>query len=119
MPEWTTPLFAVYSGTALEGLVYRAVRTCPPTLDDFLSHEALGLPYPRPLFVRATGVSVFRTRAALDRVRHRFRLGPLTAVLDLISPDVAWAETGRPDHLTVWADPALLLERVVQCDDGR
>ncbi len=118
MPHKATPLFAVYSGTTLEGPVYRAVRECPPSDDDFRSHEALGLPYPRAMFVRATGISVFRSRAALGRVRRRFRLGALTATLDLTTPDVAWAHAGRCDHLTVWADPDVLLERVVQCDDG-
>ncbi len=88
-------------------------------MDDFRSHEALGLPYPRALFVRATGISVYTDRGALDRVRHRFRLGACTAVLELRTPEVAWAETGRHGHLTVWADPAVLHERVVQCDDGQ
>jgi hypothetical protein len=96
----------------------RAVRSCPPSVDDFRSHESLGLPYPRAMFVRATGISVFRSRAALARVRRRFRLGSFTAALDLDSRDVAWAETGRAGHLTVWANPELLLERVIQCDGG-
>jgi hypothetical protein len=114
-----TPLFAVYDGVNLDGLVFRAVHACPPNVDDFRSHESLGLPYPRARFVRATGISVFRTRTALDRVRRRFGLGPCTAALDLATHVVAWTEAGRPDHLTVWADPAVLLERVVQCDDAQ
>lgn len=119
MPHRATPLFAVYAGDSLDRVAYRAVRACPPLVDDFRSHESLGLPYPKALFVRATGISVFTRREALDRARRRFGLGASTATLDLTTPDVAWAETGRRDHLTIWADPHLLVERVVQCDDER
>ena len=49
MPEEATPLLLVYGGTSLDGLLYRATADCPPTLDDFRSHESLGLPYPQAL----------------------------------------------------------------------
>jgi hypothetical protein len=120
MPNPTTaPLFLVYDGTALDGLLYRATAECPPTLDDFRSHESLGLPYPQSLFIRATGISVYRTRKELERSRVRFDLGPATAAMELHTADVAWTETGRRGHITVWAPPRLLLQRVVQCDHDR
>ena len=116
MPDQTTRLFVVYDGTALPDPVYRAVSTCPPRLDDFRSHDSLGLPYRRVLFVRAVGISVFSTPQALNRARKRFNLAHATAALDLHIAEIAWAETGRPDHLTVWAAPSVLLDRVLQCE---
>jgi hypothetical protein len=116
VPKKATPLALVYDGTALDVLVYRATAGCPPTLADFRSHESLGLPYPPALFIRATGISVYRTRKELERSRSRFDLGPATVTLELRSADVTWAESGRHGHLTIWAPPGLLLERVVQCD---
>ncbi len=92
MPEKTTPLLLVYGGTSLDGLLYRATADCPPTLDDFRSHESLGLPYPQALFIRATGISVYRTRRQLERSRVRFDLGPATATVELRTAGVAWAE---------------------------
>ena len=92
MPEKATPLLLVYGGTSLDGLLYRATADCPPTLDDFRSHESLGLPYPQALFIRATGISVYRTRRQLERSRVRFDLGPATAAVELRTAGVAWAE---------------------------
>ena len=92
MPEKATPLSLVYGGTSLDGLLYRATADCPPTLDDFRSHESLGLPYPQGLFIRATGISVYRTRRQLERSRVRFDLGPATAAVELRTAGVAWAE---------------------------
>lgn len=120
MPVATrAPLFLVYDGTALDGLLYRATADCPPTLDDFRSHESLGLPYPQALFIRATGISVYRSRAQLERSRVRFGLGLATATLELRTADVAWAETGHRGHLTIWAPPRTILRRVVECDHDR
>ena len=92
MPEKATPLLLVYGGTSLDGLLYRATADCPPTLDDFRSHESLGLPYPQALFIRATDISVYRTRRQLERSRVRFDLGPATAAVELRTAGVAWAE---------------------------
>ena len=119
MSTKATPLALVYDGTTLDGLVFRATSGCPPTLADFRSHKSLGLPYPPALFIRATGISAYRTRAALERARRRFGLRPATVTLELRSADIAWAVSGRHGHLTIWAPPSLLLEKVIQCDDDQ
>lgn len=92
MSREPTPLFLVFDGSALEGLLYRIVVRCPPALDDFRSHEALGRPYDRRDFFRGVGVSMHLRDSA-----------------------VAWAHTGGRGHVTVWAAPEILLGAVVEC----
>jgi len=117
VPTKATPLFLVYSAADLDGVVYRAVSACPPTLDDFRSYVELGVPHRSRQRFRATGISVARDRQALHRRIERFRLGPAVATLDLQGTDAVWTESGGRSHLTVWLPAADLLERVVQCDD--
>jgi len=117
MSREATPLFLVFDGTALEGLLYRIVERCPPTLGDFRSYEALGRPYDRRAFFKGVGVSMHTTRERSEKVARRYRRGRRVATVDLRGASVAWARTGGRDHLTVWAPPELLLRAVVQCDE--
>ena len=118
MPSKATPLFLVYDGLSLEGLVFRAVGTCPPSIDHFRSYEALGMPYTPRQHFRATGVSGFTERSRLVMHIAKYGLPPAIATLDLNDPNVVWTRTGRSAHVTVWAPASLLLERVVQCEHG-
>lgn len=106
----------MYGSDALTGPLYRITERCPPTLEDFLSYEALGKPYDRRDFFKGTGVSVHTTRTRSIAIARRYRTGTAIATLDLRGMHVAWARTSGPDHVTVWAPADLLLERVVQCE---
>lgn len=117
VPRTTTPLFLVYSASDLEGVVYRAVRGCPPTLDDFRSYVELAVPHTSRQRFRATGISVFRDRRALRKQMERFRLGPAIATLDLQRTDAVWTGGGGRGHLTIWLPADDLLEQVIQCDN--
>lgn len=99
---------------------YRIVRTVPPTLEDFTSHEALGIPSRRPLSAsdrdRWRGVSSFDS---VDAVMTKARESPLLGgyVAELHIPPGAQLrveQTGRNlSHYTLWGDPADLLSWVV------
>lgn len=115
MSREPTPLFLVFDGSALEGLLYRIVVRCPPALDDFRSHEALGRPYDRRDFFRGVGVSMHTTSARAMAVARRFHVGRGISELDLRDSAAAWAHTGGRGHVTVWAAPEILLGAVVQC----
>ncbi len=117
MPGEPTPLFLVFDGSALDGLLYRIVERCPPTLDDFYSYEALGRPYDRRDFFKGIGVSMHTTAARAISIARRFHVGRGIAELDLRDSVVAWARTGGRGHVTVWAPPELLLQGVVQCGE--
>ncbi len=112
-----TPLYRVYDGAALEGLVHRIVKRCPPTLEDFESYEALGRPYDRRDFFKGVGVSMHLSRDRAVTIARRYGHGRGVAALDLREAPVAWAPTGAPGHVTVWAPPELLLRSVLQCDE--
>jgi hypothetical protein len=73
MAHGPAPLYLVYDGSALDGLLYRIVRRCPPTVEDFRSYEALGIPYDRRDFFRGTGVSMHVSRKRSEAVARRFR----------------------------------------------
>jgi hypothetical protein len=104
-------------------VLYRLVQTDPPTLQDFMSYEALGIRPRRPPTTRQRdqwrGVSHYATLAA---ARTRARISPhLGAYVALIHiPDgvsVRVEQAGRdPDHYTVWAEPADLLGWVVSVE---
>jgi hypothetical protein len=117
MAHGPAPLYLVYDGSALDGLLYRIVRPCPPTVEDFRSYEALGIPYDRRDFFRGTGVSMRVSRKRSEAVARRFRRGRAVAALDLRGAPIAWTRSRGRDHLTVWAPPDLLLRAVVQCDE--
>ena len=107
----------MFDGSALEGLLYRIVLRCPPTLDDFCSYEAVGRPYDRRDYFRGLGVSMYTSRRRAIVVARRFDLGRGVASLELRAAAIAWTRTGGPAHVTVWAPPELLFRAVVQCDE--
>ena len=117
VPREATPLYLVYDETALDGLLYRIVKRCPPTLDDFRSYEALGERYDQRDFFRGTGISLQVTPGRARAIARRYQRGKGIATLDLRHSPIAWAKTGGRQHVTVWAPPELLLESVVQCVD--
>lgn len=99
MSREPAPLFLVYDGAALDRLLYRIVRRCPPVLEDFLSYEALGLPYDRRAYFKGIGISVYPRADRAAEVAARFHLGAGTATLDLRGLHIVWARTGRKGHL--------------------
>jgi len=88
------PLYLVFDGAALEGLLYRIVKCCPPVLDDFRSYEVLGRPYNRRDFFRGIGVSMHVTRKRAVEIARHFDVGRGVAEVDLRGSTVAWARTG-------------------------
>lgn len=116
MPRATTPLFLVYGGEALDGLVYRIVGHCPPAVTDLMSYEALGKRYDRRAYFKGTGISVFLSRHEAVRIARRYGHGRAVAALDARRRPVVWAQTGKRGHLTLWAPAETLLECVVQCE---
>ena len=117
MPHEPAPLYLVFDGSALNSLLYRIVKGCPPDFDDFRSYEALGMPYDRRDFFRGTGVSMHVSRKRSEAVARRFRRGRAVATLDLRGAPIAWTRSGARGHLTAWAPSELLLRAVVQCDE--
>lgn len=116
MPVKTTPLFLVYGADALEGLVYRTVGDCPPTITDLMSYEALGKRYDRRAYFKGTGISVFQSRREAVRIARRYGHGAAVAALDARRRSMVWAQTGKRGHLTLWAPAETLLGCVVQCE---
>jgi hypothetical protein len=116
MPAKATPLFLIYAGAALGGLLYRVVSRCPPTLEDFSSYESLGVPYNKRHFFLATGVSMLMTRQAAITLARRHDLGDAIAVVDPGAEGVTWTRSGGPRHVTEWATPEILLGRVLECE---
>ena len=112
-----TPLFLVFDGAALEGLLYRIVERCPPTLNDFCSYEVLGRSYDRRDFFKGIGVSMHASHRRAISIARRFGHGRGVATLELRAVPIVWARTGASGHVTVWAPPELLLGAVVQCDE--
>ena len=107
----------MYDETALDGLLYRIVKRCPPTLDDFRSYEALSERYDQRDFFRGTGLSMQTTPGRSRAIARRYRRGNGIATVDLSGFPIVWAKTGGRQHVTVWAPPELLLQSVVQCVD--
>jgi hypothetical protein len=111
-----TPLFRVYDAGALDRALYRIVARCPPTIDDFLSYEALDVHYNRSDFFKGVGISMHTTLKQSVTIAQRYRLGDAVAKLELQDAPVVWARTGGAGHITVWAPAAILLDHVVQCE---
>ena len=116
MSRRPAPLYLVYDGTALDGHVFRVVRSCPPTLVDFCSYEALGRDYDRRDYFRALGVSMLTRPERAIELARRFELGPAIATLDLKVEHIVWTASGTSHHITAWAPPGVFLARVVQCE---
>lgn len=116
VPTEATPLFLVYGAAALDGPLYRIVARCPPTIDDFLSYEALDLHYNRSDYFKGVGISMHTTRKQSVAIARRYRRGDAVAILELQDAPVVWAQTGGAGHVTVWAPAEVLLDHVVQCE---
>ena len=117
MPRKATPLFLIYAASELDGVVYRAVSRCPPTLEDFRSYVELGRGYAVRNHFRATGISVSHDLETLLAQARKYGLSRKIAVLDLGRTEAVWASSGGKEHITVWAPAAILLSQVVQCVD--
>ena len=97
---------------------YRNVKSKPPTIEDFFSYKALGIPAPRDLQRLAlwNGISVYATEAQARGLARRIpAVGGYIAEIEL--PDdlglrIERTGPGRGHH-TVWGEPGALLDRVV------
>lgn len=100
-------------------IVYRIVRSNPPTDFDFLSHQARGIKLRQstPELDRiSTGLSVtlaFEDAEAL--VRQRPHLGKFIAAFELPeSGEYTLEQTGKSKgHYTLWCEPELLASCLV------
>jgi hypothetical protein len=117
VPGKAIPLYLVYPADALDHALYRIVERCPPTTNDFLSYEALGKKYNQREFFKGIGVSMHTTRKQSAAIARRFRDVAAVAKLDLRDAPVVWASTGGSGHITVWAPAAILVDRVIQCEE--
>jgi hypothetical protein len=100
-------------------ILYRIVKTNPPTDADFVSFGAQGRPAPAgPELARLWwGVSVYDSeRGARKTAQRRAHLGRYVAQLEI--PDDAPVRVERTGHgvghHTVWAEPATLLAYVAE-----
>lgn len=100
-------------------VLYRIVRTDPPTSADFLSNQARGLaPRRAELRDRAlwSGLSVYDRQDAARAIALRFpKLGSYIATLQ-VSDDstIRYRKTLGENHYTIWGEPAVLLASVVE-----
>ena len=98
---------------------WRIVRTSSPTIQDFLSNDALGR-RPRdhdPETLRLwSGISVYVTERYARRTAATFpRIGRYLAELRIDDTDPIRAEkTLGPGHYTLWGSAEVLLGRVVR-----
>src|SRR3954470_2459120 len=97
---------------------YRLIRSDRPTLDDFLSNKAKGIPMARPdaeVALLWDGISVYATETqARNQARAKPWLGAYIAELIISDDDpitVRRSGTGRGHH-TLWGQPAELAARV-------
>ena len=96
---------------------FRLVHGARPTRDDFLSHQARGIPPRRTDAAHADlnrGVSLLDTLERASHLHGLFpRLGGHAAKLEIPS-EVRVEATLWAGHYTVWADPDDLLGWVVE-----
>ncbi len=98
-------------------ILYRIVRTNPPTLDDMRSYKELGIPLRRAdpeSLRRATGISLFHS---LERARKQARRKPwmgnaFIAELAIPVDHVRVEETASAGHYTAWGDADAMLDYV-------
>lgn len=99
--------------------LFRIVRSNPPTEADFWSRQRLGIPLVDPTKHRIwIGVSTFQTwNAANSKALVYPDKGAWIAELHAphASGVIRFKQTGRPRdrHVTVWAEPEILLAAVV------
>lgn len=112
------PLYSVYRAGDRAIVCYRAVRTNPAQPVDFLSFSDVGQNFLWWDMHRAIGVSAWLDPGKAAAIGRRKGL-PLVAELDLGRADerLPWAETGPPDHVTLWGPAAVLLQAVVRYVD--
>ena len=100
--------------------VYRLVRSNPPTLDDFTSQKAKGIPMARPdpeIALLWDGVSVYATEVqARNQARAKPWLGAYIAEVTISEADpIAFRRTGSGrGHHTLWGNPVDLRTRVTR-----
>ena len=99
-------------------LLYRIVRSDPPTRADFLSNEAKDLPPRGPelrLSERHAGVTMFDTEVEARTVARRYpNIGRYLAAIRIpVGSGIVVRQTLRPGHYTVWGTPDDLLTLVV------
>lgn len=101
-------------------ILYRVVRTDPPTVAEFRSHEARGhrLPPGAPEETRRlwSGISVYETAERARQTALDYpRLGTYIAVLDIPEEGPIGAErtTNSLGHYTLWGDAVTMLACVV------
>ncbi len=97
-------------------IVYRVVRSSPPTARDFASPAALGRRFrDSRQSDLARGVSVFRTQAQALRHARRYDLGTFIAELRLPAGTAVRRTLRRSvGHHTVFAEAEVLLASVVR-----
>jgi len=104
--------------TVTEGqppIVWRTVRTSPPTEADFLSQQALGRPQRGAPVEQWAGVSTFDNPAIAASMARRWGHGDYLARLTLDPAGlVRWARTRGEGHYTLSGTPAELLACVVE-----
>jgi hypothetical protein len=99
---------------------YRVTRSLPPTLDDFLSQKARGIPMARPdpeVALLWDGVSVYATEAQA-RKQARAKPGLGAYIAEIVVNDgnpITVRRSGRGSgHHTLWGDPDELKARVMR-----
>jgi hypothetical protein len=102
---------------------YRLIRSNPPTLDDFLSNKAKGIPMARPdpeVALLWDGISVYATETqARNQAKAKPWLGAYIAELAISESDpITFRRTGTGrGHHTLWGEPAELNARVLRIID--
>lgn len=99
-------------------LFFRIARTNPPTIQDFVSQKANGVPLRDVRYASIwDGVSVYETDVQAENAaaRARYRFGSYLCVLDVEENGLVQFErtTGSAGHHTLWATPEQLLACVV------
>jgi hypothetical protein len=105
------------SGGATIPMLYRIVRSNPPTVEDFTSPMMLGkLPQRRERQYPGewAGLSTFDSFETARAMAQRYPvLGRWIATLRLDSQRIVARQTFGPGHYTVWGLPSALLDAVV------
>jgi hypothetical protein len=100
----------------MERVFYRIVRNPVPTVDDFLSARALGVPRPDSYVAEwDRGISAYDNLAYALRRAERNRTGLGRFVATLFVPDdgsVRFAKTFGRHHFTIYGEPESLLALV-------
>lgn len=107
------PVLSIYRAEADPIVCFRAVRNAPAQPGDFVPFAATGARYAWWDELLAFGLSAWDSpQAAAAATRRRL---PYVATLDLAlgHPEIRWAATRTPGHVTLWAPAPALLQTVV------